>query len=176
MTTMDMLMDTITPAGPLPELRVSDAIQPEDPLFVYPITEAHGKSTIKLLMHPQDIARRLLPRDLFLQLQEFCYKGCPAQCGPGGHKGGDGSRPARQCSHTGEHQFDLEDIEYQVNAGFVCIISASDLFGENQPPDLKISRVAVFPQDNQRGWIILNLSAEVANPKFTDSRKAPRSK
>jgi hypothetical protein len=31
MTTMDMLMDTITPAGPLPELRVSDAIQPEDP-------------------------------------------------------------------------------------------------------------------------------------------------
>jgi hypothetical protein len=55
MTTMDMLMDTITPAGPLPELRVSDAIQPEDPLIVYPITEAHGKSTIKSLMRPQDI-------------------------------------------------------------------------------------------------------------------------
>jgi hypothetical protein len=76
MTTMDMLMDTITPAGPLPELTVSDAIQPEDPLFVYPITEAHGKSTIKSLMCPQDIAQRLLPHDLFLlflQLQEFCY-------------------------------------------------------------------------------------------------------
>jgi hypothetical protein len=66
-----------------------------------------------------------------------------------------------------------EDIEYQVNVGFVRIISASDLFGENQPPDLKISRVAVVPQDNQRGWIILNLSAEVADPKFADSRKAP---
>jgi hypothetical protein len=26
-----------------------------------------------------------------------------------------------------------EDIEYQVNMSFVCIISASDLFGENQP-------------------------------------------
>jgi hypothetical protein len=57
MTTMDILMDTITPAGPLPELRVSDAIQPEDPLFIYPITKAHGKSTIKLLMHLRDIAR-----------------------------------------------------------------------------------------------------------------------
>jgi hypothetical protein len=56
MTTIDMLMDTITPAGPLPELRVSDTIQPKDPLFVYLITEAHGKSTIKSLMHPQDIA------------------------------------------------------------------------------------------------------------------------
>jgi hypothetical protein len=77
-----VVMDTISPAGPLPELRVSDAIQPEDPLFVYPITEAHGKSTIKSLMRPQDIARRLLPRDLILQLQEFCCKGRPAQCGP----------------------------------------------------------------------------------------------
>jgi hypothetical protein len=66
MTTMDMLMDTITPAGSLLELRVSDAIQPKDPLFVFPITEAHGKSTIKSLMRPQDIARKLLPRDLFL--------------------------------------------------------------------------------------------------------------
>jgi hypothetical protein len=41
-----------------------------------------------------------------------------------------------------------EDIEYQVNMGFVHIISTSDLFGENQAPDLKISRVAVVPQDN----------------------------
>jgi hypothetical protein len=55
-----------------------------------------------------------------------------------------------------------EDIKYQVKAGFVCMIAASDLFGENQPPDLKISWVAVVPQDNRRGRIILNLSAEVA--------------
>jgi hypothetical protein len=51
-----------------------------------------------------------------------------------------------------------EDIEYQVS-------SASDHFGENQPPDLKISQVAVVPQDNSHGRIILNLSAEVAKPK-----------
>jgi hypothetical protein len=69
-----------------------------------------------------------------------------------------------------------EDIEYQVKAGFVRMITASDLFGESQPPDLKISRVAVFPQDNRHGRIILNLSVEVANPKYADNRKAPRSK
>jgi hypothetical protein len=152
MTTIDMLMDTITPAGPLPELRVSDAIQPEDPLFIYPITEAHGKSTIKLLMHPQDITQRLLPRDLFLQLQEFCYKGCPAQCGPDWTpeviKAATAAGPHVSALIPENTKLIWEDIKYQVNAGFVCIISASDLFGENQPPDLKISRVAVVPQDN----------------------------
>jgi hypothetical protein len=166
MTTMDMLMDTITPAGPLPELRVSDAIQPEDPLFVYPITEAHGKSTIKSLMRPQDIAQRLLPHDLFLQLQEFCYKGCPTQCGPNWTP-----EVIKVATAAGPHVSTLipentkliwEDIIYQVSMGFVHIISASDLFGENQPPVLKISRVAVVPQDNQWGRILLNLSAQVA--------------
>jgi hypothetical protein len=64
MTTMDMLMDSLRQTGPLPEIRAADAIPPEDPLFIYPITEAIGKSTVKSLMRP----RRLLPRDLFLQL------------------------------------------------------------------------------------------------------------
>jgi hypothetical protein len=62
------------------------------------------------------------------------------------------------------------------NAGFVRIISASNLFGENQPPDLKILRVAVVPQDNRWGHIILNLSTEVADPKYADKWKAPHSK
>jgi hypothetical protein len=75
MTTMDMLMDSLRQTGPLPEIRVANVIPPEDPLFIYPITEAHGKSTVKSLMCPQDVARRLLPRDLFLQLQQFCYNG-----------------------------------------------------------------------------------------------------
>jgi hypothetical protein len=180
MTTMDMLMDTITPAGHLPELRVSDAIQPEDLLFVYPITEAHGKSTIKLLMGPQDIAQRLLPHNLFLQLQEFCYKGCPTQCGPDWTleviKAAMAAGPHVSALILENTKLIWEDIKYQVNTGFVCIISASELFGENQPPDLKISRVAVVPQDNRWGRILLNLSAEVADAKFADSRKAPRSK
>jgi hypothetical protein len=69
-----------------------------------------------------------------------------------------------------------EDIEYQVNAGFVHMIATSNLFGENQPPDFKISWVAVVLQDNRHGCIILNLSTDVANPKYANNRKAPRSK
>jgi hypothetical protein len=180
MTTMDMLMDTITPVGPLPELRVSDTIQPKDPLFVYPITEAHGKSTIKSLMCPQDMAQGLLPHDLFLQLQEFCYKGCPAQCGPNWTpeviKAAMAAGPHISALIPENTKLIWEDIKFQVNVGFVRIISVSDLFGKNQPPGLKISRVAVVPQDNRRGWITLNLSAEVADPKFANSQKAPRSK
>jgi hypothetical protein len=60
MTTMDMLMDSLRQTKPLPEIRVADAIPPEDLLFIYPITKAHGKSTVKSLMCPQDVARRLL--------------------------------------------------------------------------------------------------------------------
>jgi hypothetical protein len=106
------------------------------------------------------------------------FKGCPAQCGPNWTL-----EVIKAVMAAGPHISTLilentkliwDDIKYQVNMGFVRIISASDLFGENQPPDLKISRVAVVPQDHQRGRIVLtvtvNLSAEVADPKFTDSR------
>jgi hypothetical protein len=43
MTTMDMLMDSLRQTGPLPEIRAANAILPEDPLFIYPITKAHEK-------------------------------------------------------------------------------------------------------------------------------------
>jgi hypothetical protein len=88
-------------------------------------------------MRPQDIAQRLLPHDLFLQLQEFCYKGCPAQCGPNWSQ-----EVIKAATAAGPHVSALipqntkliwEDIKYQVNMGFVHIISMSDLFRENQP-------------------------------------------
>jgi hypothetical protein len=50
--------------GPLPNVRAQDAISAEDPLFRYPIDTAHGKSHLKSLMRPQDLARRLLPQGL----------------------------------------------------------------------------------------------------------------
>jgi hypothetical protein len=43
----------------------------------------------------------------------------------------------------------------------VRLVNARDLFGPNQTPNLKISRVAVVPQADHQGRIILNLSAEV---------------
>jgi hypothetical protein len=177
---MDMLMDSLRQTGPLPEIRAADTIPPKDPLFIYPITKAHGKSTVKSLMCPQDVTQRLLPRNLFLQLQQFCYNGCPAHCGPDWT-----AEVIKAAMAVGPHvgtlipenaQLIWEDIEYQVKAGFVCMIVASNLIGENQPPNLKISGVAVVPQDNCRGCIILNLSTEVANPKYADNWKAPRSK
>jgi hypothetical protein len=68
--------------GLLPNIRAQDAISTEDPLFHYPIDTTHGKSHLKSLMCPQDLACQLLPRGLFIQLQEFCYKGCWTDCGP----------------------------------------------------------------------------------------------
>jgi hypothetical protein len=151
-----------------------------DTLMEYPIIKAHGKSTVKSLMHPQDVTQRLLPHDLFLQLQQFCYNGCPTHCSPDWTP-----EVIKAATAAGQHvsalipenaQLIWEDIEYQVKVGFVCMIATSDLFGENQPPDLKISWVAVVPQDDRHGHIILNLSAEVPNPKYADNRNAPRSK
>jgi hypothetical protein len=151
MTTMDMLMDSLRQTRPLLlEIRAVNAILPEDPLFMYPITKAHGKSTVKSLMHPQDVARRLLPCDLFLQLQQFCYNGCPAHCSPDWTpeviKAAMAVGPHVSALVPENAQLIWEDIEYQVKVEFVRMISVSNFFGENQPPDLKISRVAVVPR------------------------------
>ena len=53
-----------------------------------------------------------------------------------------------------------EDISYQVKAGFSEVISLQELQRRN-PPNLKISPVALVPQLNRRGQIILDLSFPV---------------
>ena len=53
-----------------------------------------------------------------------------------------------------------ENIQYQVQAGFSQVVLASDLL-KNPPKQLKISPVAVVPQPNRRGRIILDLSFPV---------------
>jgi hypothetical protein len=119
MTTMDTLMDSLRQTGPLPEIRAANAIPPEDPLFIYPITEAHGKLTVKSLMCPQDVAQRLLPHNLFLQLQQFCYNGCPAHCGPNWTpeviKAATAIGPHVSALIPENAQLIWEDIEYQVS-------------------------------------------------------------
>jgi hypothetical protein len=64
-----------------------------------------------------------------------------------------------------------EDIDYQVAVGFIRLVKARDLFGPNQTPNLKISRVAVVPHADRQGRIILNLSAEVDNTRQKPSRQ-----
>jgi len=53
-----------------------------------------------------------------------------------------------------------EDIAYQVTAGFCEIMSLKDVLAR-RPRQLKISPVAVVPQRNRRGRIILDLSFPV---------------
>jgi hypothetical protein len=158
MTTISDPKGENTAPGLLPNVRAQDAISLDDPLFHYPIDNTHGKSHLKSLMCLQDLARRLLPRGLFIQLQEFCYKGCWTNCGPEW-------RPdiIKAAAQAGPHVSALapnnvnliwEDIDYQVR-----LVKARDLFGPNQTPNLKISRVAVVPQADRQGRTILNLSA-----------------
>jgi hypothetical protein len=53
-----------------------------------------------------------------------------------------------------------EDIEYQIKAGFCRVLLWDDIV-KMRPTNLKISPVAVVPQVNQCGCIILDLSFPV---------------
>jgi hypothetical protein len=59
-----------------------------------------------------------------------------------------------------------EDVEYQVQAGFSQVVFWEDIKNDLHP-NFKVSPVAVVPQPNQQGRIILDLSFPVRcqNPK-----------
>jgi hypothetical protein len=50
-----------------------------------------------------------------------------------------------------------EDVAYQVRAGYAQVVNWETL-KENLPPKLKVSPLAVVPQANRRGRMILDLS------------------
>jgi hypothetical protein len=64
----------------------------------------------------------------------------------------------------------LEDVAYQVDAGFSRIITW-DSIKDNPPARLKISPLAVVPQTNRRGRLILDLSFAVHRASQKGSRK-----
>eukprot|EP00978_Attheya_sp_CCMP212_P032716 scaffold128989_cov79-Attheya_sp.AAC.1 len=64
----------------------------------------------------------------------------------------------------------LEDVVYQVDAGFSRIITW-DSIKNNPPSRLKISPLAVVPQVNRRGRVILDLSFPVHRAGAKGSRK-----
>ena len=136
---------------------------------------AQGKLTAKSLMRPQELARMVLPAGDYEALCRLAEEGCPADCGPPWTP-----EVIQEAKKAGPHQSACtpeaaeliwEDIQYQVDAGFVKIVRHDDLFGESTPKELKISRVAVVPQENRRDRIILNLSAEVELPETRRSGK-----
>jgi len=140
-------------------VRANDAVDDPD-IYTFPNESAQGK---KSLMQPQQIAKDLLPAKLYKQIHDMAL-GCKAECGDPWTP--DVIAAARKAgphvTAADEDSIDLvwEDVTYQQKAGFVRIVPESELF-KDPHPELKISRVAVIPQANRRGRIILNLSAEV---------------
>jgi hypothetical protein len=63
-----------------------------------------------------------------------------------------------------------EDVEYQVQAGFSQVVLWDDI-RHDLHPNFKISPVAVVPQPNRRGRIILDLSFPVRRQNKTSRRR-----
>jgi hypothetical protein len=66
-----------------------------------------------------------------------------------------------------------EDVAYQVKAGYAQVITWEDL-KLLRPKNLKVSPIAVVPQRNRRGRMILDLSFAVRRGGRTKGRKRPR--
>ena len=142
-----------------------------------PTAAAKGKSHATSLLRPQELARQVLPADEFRALEQYAHMGTVADCGEPWSED-----VIARALDAGPHVSALspdgikliwDDIQYQVDAGFVRIVSEEELFQNGTPRELKISRVAVVPQDNRRDRIILNLSAEVAAQHSRRKKEPP---
>jgi hypothetical protein len=112
-------------------------------------------------MQPQDGARK---HPFYPTLQQWGANGVPVNCGPDWD-------PAviEQAVARGPHRSALEpeneatvreDIQYQVDAGFSEIFTWEEV-KRLRPKQLKVSPMAVVPQKDRRGRIILDLSFPV---------------
>ena len=116
-------------------------------------------------MRPCGLARRLLPSFEFERLVEWSVVGVPTQCGPDWPE-----TVIRRACEIGPHVSALtpenvaliwSEIEYQLAARFVRKVTEKELFSLIGIKPIKVSRLAVVPQTNRRGRLILNLSADV---------------
>ena len=140
-----------------------------------PVAKAKGKSMGKSLLNPQELAQRLLPAADYGKLMEYSTRGVRAECGEPWPEEviqrALAAGPHVSASRPDGAALIWEDIQYQVDAGFVKVVSEEELFAQGTPKELKVSRVAVVPQQNRRDRIILNLSAEVAPAEADRSRR-----
>eukprot|EP00978_Attheya_sp_CCMP212_P031577 scaffold119933_cov29-Attheya_sp.AAC.6 len=101
-------------------------------------------------------------------------QGVPVDCGPewspdtcglaiekGSHRGAM-TAEAIELVH--------EDVKYQVDTGFSRIVLWDDI-KHNPPAKLKVSPLAVIPQTNRRGQLILDLSFPVHRTSKSSKRK-----
>jgi hypothetical protein len=135
----------------------------------HPTTQAQGKPSRRSLMQPQ---LRAAGHPFFPTLHEWGTDGVPVDCGPDWswdvieHAVERG--PHRSAMEKENIALVHEDVQYQVDAGFSRIVLWSDL-QELRPSKLKISPMAVVPQKDRRGRLILDLSFPVY-PERTKSQ------
>jgi hypothetical protein len=126
----------------------------------HPVGQAQGTHH-RSLMQPQ---LRAQGHPFFPTLHEWATEGVPVDCGPDWEwdviEQAVARGPHRSAMEPDNIKLVHEDIQYQVDAGFSRIMLWSDL-QKLQPRNLKISPMAVVPQKDRRGRLILDLSFPV---------------
>ena len=148
----------------LPGVWANDARQGQ---WESPTKRAKGKLGAKSLMQPQELAMRMLPEAKCAQLEQF-MEGAPAECGEAWpedviEQAVAAGPHTSACTPDGARLM-WEDIQCQVDAGFVKMSSMDEILARPDARELKVSRAAVVPQQNRRDRITLNLSAEATMP------------
>jgi hypothetical protein len=127
----------------------------------HPNNQAQGTQPRRSLMQPQRLAEG---HPFFPTLHEWGSEGVPVDCGPDWEwdviEQAVARGPHRSAMEPENIALVHEDIKYQVDAGFSRIMLWSDL-QKLRPRNLKISPMAVVPQKDRRGRLILDLSFPV---------------
>jgi hypothetical protein len=145
-----------------------------------PVDIARGKQQRDVPKRPDRRNRSLMRPAAWMDLHPFAptlhkwEKGVPVNCGE------DWTRETLELALAkGPHasaltpearRLVLEDVAYQVEAGFSRIITWESI-RHDLPPKLKISPLAVVPQVNRRGRLILDLSFPVHRAGSRNKRK-----
>jgi hypothetical protein len=127
-----------------------------------PMNDAQGKdSARRSLLKPQ---QRAAGHPFFPTLHEWATEGVPVDCGPAWSwdsiQAAIARGPHRSAMDEESMALVHEDIQYQVDAGFCKVVTWAEV-QRLRPKNLKISPIAVVPQRDRRGRIILDLSFPV---------------
>jgi hypothetical protein len=131
-------------------------------------------------MQPQTLAKNLLPAGTYEALIEYSVRGVPTDCGedwlPAAIEAAKAAGPHVSVLTPDNAALVWDEVQYQLDADFVQCISKRDLFSSGFPAHTKILHLAVVPQRNRRGLLILNLSAAVELPpqRSDGSRRTTR--
>ena len=143
-----------------------------------PLTQAHGKSPSFSLLRPQPLAQYFLPARAYHILHTYCYHGVPAECGPDWPLSTIETALAvgpHVSARTPDNiRLIWDDVQYQADAGFIKIVPLAQLRQQGFPANTKVSRLAVVPQTDRRGRLILNLSAPVHGAALSRQPRKPK--